>query len=101
MRGGLFNARVAELVDALDLGSSGPAPWEFDSPLSHHLPHTNRRSYKKSTPLTADTYMHFNVIRSGYPYIFPEQCKSSFLFPCTGMSVTQTSVSLNMQIMTL
>ena len=27
-------ARVAELVDALDLGSSGQ-PWGFDSPLSH------------------------------------------------------------------
>ncbi len=32
-----FQARVAELVDALDLGSSGLAPWEFDSPLSHHI----------------------------------------------------------------
>ncbi len=30
-------ARVAELVDALDLGSSGLVPWEFDSPLSHHI----------------------------------------------------------------
>ncbi len=29
-------AKVAELVDALDLGSSG-RPWGFDSPLSHHL----------------------------------------------------------------
>ena len=28
---------MAELVDALDLGSSGLAPWEFDSPLSHHF----------------------------------------------------------------
>ena len=27
-------ARVAELVDALDLGSSGQ-PWGFESPLSH------------------------------------------------------------------
>jgi hypothetical protein len=27
-------ARVAELADALDLGSSGQ-PWGFDSPLSH------------------------------------------------------------------
>ncbi len=30
------SARVAELVDALDLGSSGFWPWEFESPLSHH-----------------------------------------------------------------
>ena len=29
------HARVAELADALDLGSSGQ-PWGFDSPLSHH-----------------------------------------------------------------
>ena len=29
-------ARVAELADALDLGSSGQ-PWGFDSPLSHHF----------------------------------------------------------------
>ena len=28
-------ARVAELADALDLGSSGQ-PWGFESPLSHH-----------------------------------------------------------------
>ena len=32
-----LQARVAELVDALDLGSSGIAPWEFESPLSHHI----------------------------------------------------------------
>ncbi len=31
-------ARVAELVDALDLGSSGLWLWGFDSPLSHPLP---------------------------------------------------------------
>jgi hypothetical protein len=30
-----FRARVAELADALDLGSSGQ-PWGFESPLSHH-----------------------------------------------------------------
>ena len=30
------HARVAELADALDLGSSGQ-PWGFDSPLSHHF----------------------------------------------------------------
>lgn len=30
-------ARVAELADALDLGSSGQ-PWGFESPLSHHEP---------------------------------------------------------------
>ena len=30
-----LDARVAELADALDLGSSGQ-PWGFDSPLSHH-----------------------------------------------------------------
>ena len=29
-------ARVAELVDALDLGSSRLVLWGFDSPLSHH-----------------------------------------------------------------
>ncbi len=29
-------ARVAELADALDLGSSGQ-PWGFESPLSHSL----------------------------------------------------------------
>ena len=28
-------ARVAEMADALDLGSSGK-PWGFDSPPSHH-----------------------------------------------------------------
>ncbi len=28
-------AKVAELADALDLGSSG-RPWGFESPLSHH-----------------------------------------------------------------
>ena len=28
-------AKVAELADALDLGSSGPKPWGFESPLSH------------------------------------------------------------------
>ena len=31
----LRTARVAELADALDLGSSGQ-PWGFESPLSHH-----------------------------------------------------------------
>ena len=30
-----ITARVAELADALDLGSSGK-PWGFESPLSHH-----------------------------------------------------------------
>ena len=29
-------ARVAELADALDLGSSGK-PWGFESPFSHHV----------------------------------------------------------------
>ncbi len=28
---------MAELVDALDLGSSAPSAWGFNSPLSHHL----------------------------------------------------------------
>ena len=32
----IWSARVAELVDALDLGSSGQ-PWGFDSPLSHQI----------------------------------------------------------------
>ena len=31
----MFSARVAELVDALDLGSSAPSAWGFNSPLSH------------------------------------------------------------------
>ena len=31
------HARVAELADALDLGSSGHSPWGFESPLSHFL----------------------------------------------------------------
>ena len=35
-QGGQCFARVAELVDALDLESSGQ-PWGFNSPLSHHL----------------------------------------------------------------
>lgn len=30
-------ARVAELADALDLGSSGFIPCEFESRLSHHI----------------------------------------------------------------
>jgi hypothetical protein len=30
----MWRARVAELADALDLGSSGQ-PWGFESPLSH------------------------------------------------------------------
>ncbi len=30
------SARVAELADALDLGSSG-LPWGFNSPLSHQI----------------------------------------------------------------
>ena len=29
--------KVAELVDALDLESSGLSSWGFKSPLSHHL----------------------------------------------------------------
>jgi hypothetical protein len=31
------HAKVAELVDALDLGSSRLVLWGFDSPLSHTL----------------------------------------------------------------
>ncbi len=31
------DARVAELADALDLGSSTLTVWGFDSPLSHQL----------------------------------------------------------------
>ena len=31
-------AKVAELVDALDLGSSRLVLWGFDSPLSHSVP---------------------------------------------------------------
>ena len=49
----LFNARVAELADALDLGSSVQWTWGFESPLSHfrgtpdsppnaHKPRTSR-----------------------------------------------------------
>ena len=33
----LLFGRVAKLVDALDLGSSGLPPWEFDSLHAHHL----------------------------------------------------------------
>lgn len=36
--GALARAKVAELVDALDLGSSVLRTWEFKSPLSHHVP---------------------------------------------------------------
>ena len=32
----MWRARVAELADALDLGSSGQ-PWGFESPLSHQI----------------------------------------------------------------
>ncbi len=32
---GAIRARVAELADALDLGSRGSIPWGFESPLSH------------------------------------------------------------------
>ena len=34
------HGRVAKLVDALDLGSSGLPPWEFDSLHAHHLKKT-------------------------------------------------------------
>ncbi len=34
--GGRPGARVAELADALDLGSSELTSWGFESPLSHH-----------------------------------------------------------------
>ena len=38
-----FNrARVAELADALDLGSRGASPWGFNSPLSHQVPGAGR-----------------------------------------------------------
>ncbi len=37
-------ARVAELADALDLGSSGQ-PWGFDSLLSHHLDVSEEQSF--------------------------------------------------------
>jgi hypothetical protein len=33
----MFSARVAELVDALDLGSSALRAWGFNSPLSHQF----------------------------------------------------------------
>lgn len=32
-----WNAGLAELADALDLGSSAQKAWEFDSPAQHHL----------------------------------------------------------------
>ena len=32
-----FHAEVVELVDTLGSGSSGGSPWEFKSPLRHHL----------------------------------------------------------------
>ncbi len=34
---GCLTARVAELVDALDLGSSAFLAWGFESPLSYHI----------------------------------------------------------------
>lgn len=33
----IYYAKVAELADALDLGSSGQSPCGFESHLSHHL----------------------------------------------------------------
>ncbi len=33
----IYHAKVAELADALDLGSSGQSPCGFESHLSHHL----------------------------------------------------------------
>ena len=36
-------ARVAELVDALDLGSSSDKEWEFESPLSHQKKHNLKK----------------------------------------------------------
>ena len=44
-------ARVAELADALDLGSSGQ-PWGFESPLSHHgSSYVNRKVKCQYSPL--------------------------------------------------
>ena len=43
----MLRARVAELADALDLGSSGQ-PWGFESPLSHHnLENISRKILRK------------------------------------------------------
>lgn len=39
-----LRARVAELADALDLGSSGQ-PWGFESPLSHYYMPTLVRAW--------------------------------------------------------
>ncbi len=50
-------ARVAELADALDLGSSGQ-PWEFESPLSHQ---------KKSGAIVPLFCLRFSGL-SGYRY---------------------------------
>jgi trigger factor len=46
-------ARVAELVDALDLGSSEITSWGFESPLSHHR--TEQSMHDHSTGHTAGT----------------------------------------------
>ncbi len=43
----LYSAKVAELVDALDLGSSVIATWGFDSPLSHNNTYHFRGEYWK------------------------------------------------------
>ena len=48
-------ARVAELADALDLGSSGQ-PWGFDSPLSHQTDHGNNVS--QDTRIERLVYCH-------------------------------------------
>src|SRR3954454_13812621 len=45
-----IRAKVAELADALDLGSSGPKPFGIDSRLSHQ---TSRKSIRRSSAITS------------------------------------------------
>ena len=63
---------MAELVDALDSGSSG-FPWGFESPQLHHIRHRNR--YGKVSYAGA-FFIVFKGVHKGighsFPYIFLE-----------------------------
>jgi hypothetical protein len=52
-------ARVAELADALDLGSSGQ-PWGFESPLSHH-----EEGHIRSVPAPEQTPSRESTLSAG------------------------------------
>ncbi len=45
---------MAELADALDLGSSGQ-PWGFESPLSHFAHVVRTRIFRRLSPMTASS----------------------------------------------